>query len=82
MAALTAESTHRSSRRVALAHRRPARRRAYHLHRWWGIPGILLGALLYSLPAQRYRSALISMVVHSAQSVVLIAMVLPVVKQG
>jgi membrane protease YdiL (CAAX protease family) len=55
---------------------------AYHVHRWWGLPGILLNVFLYSWPAKRYRSALVSIAVHSLQSVVLVVLVLPVVLQG
>ncbi len=55
---------------------------AYHVHRWWGIPGILLDTFLYSGPSKRYRSALVGMAVHSAQSVVLVALVLAVVLEG
>ncbi len=55
---------------------------AYHVHRWWGLPGILLNVFLYSWPAKRYRSALVSIAVHSIQSVVLVVLVLPVVLQG
>ena len=51
----------------------------YHLHRWWALPGILLGTLVYCLRAKRHRSALVPIAVHSAQSVVL---VLPLVLQG
>jgi membrane protease YdiL (CAAX protease family) len=55
---------------------------AYHVHRWWGLPGILLNVFLYSWPAKRYRSALVSIAVHSTQSVVLVILVLPVVLRG
>ena len=55
---------------------------AYHLHRWWAIPGLLVGTLTYACPAKRYRSALVSIVVHSAQSVVMIVLVLPLVLRG
>jgi len=55
---------------------------AYHVHRWWGLPGILLNVFLYSWPAKHYRSALVSIAVHSIQSVVLIVLVLPVVLQS
>jgi membrane protease YdiL (CAAX protease family) len=55
---------------------------AYHLHRWWAIPGLLFGALTYAWPAKRYRSALVSIAVHSAQSVVMIVLVLPLVLRG
>jgi membrane protease YdiL (CAAX protease family) len=55
---------------------------AYHVHRWWGLPGILLGTLLYAGPSKRYRSALVGIAVHSVQSVVLVVMVLPLVLRG
>jgi membrane protease YdiL (CAAX protease family) len=54
----------------------------YHLHRWWAIPGLLLGTLTYAWPAKRYRSALVSIAVHSVQSVVLVVLVLPLVLGG
>jgi hypothetical protein len=38
--------------------------------------------LAYAWPAKRYRSALVSIVVHSAQSVVMIVLVLPLVLRG
>jgi len=40
-----------------------------------------VGTLTYSLPAKRYRSALVSIAVHSAQSVLLVALVLRLVLQ-
>ena len=55
---------------------------AYHLHRWWAIPGLLLGTLTYAWPAKRYRSTLVSIAVHSVQSVVLVVLVLPLVLGG
>jgi membrane protease YdiL (CAAX protease family) len=55
---------------------------AYHLHRWWAIPGLLVGTLAYAWPAKRYRSTLVSIAVHSAQSVVMIVLVLPLVLRG
>ncbi len=43
---------------------------AYHLHQPWGIPGgILVGALLFALPARYFRSTWMAIVVHSGQSV-------------
>jgi membrane protease YdiL (CAAX protease family) len=54
----------------------------YHLHRWWAIPGLLFGTLTYAWPAKRYRSALVGIAVHSAQSVVMIVLVLPLVLRG
>jgi membrane protease YdiL (CAAX protease family) len=55
---------------------------AYHLHRWWAIPGLLFGTLTYAWPAKRYRSTLVSIAVHSVQSIVMIVLVLPLVLRG
>ena len=54
----------------------------YHVHMWWGIPGILLDALTLALPSRYYRSALVGIAVHSAQTVFICALVLPVVLAG
>jgi membrane protease YdiL (CAAX protease family) len=52
----------------------------YHLHVPWLIPKTLLDSLLLADPSKRYRSALIGIVVHSAQSlyfsILVIALVL------
>ncbi len=42
---------------------------AYHLHVPWMMPVILLDAFALAWPAKRYRSAWVSIAVHSAQSV-------------
>lgn len=55
---------------------------AYHLHMPWSMPVILVDTLAISYPSRRYRSALIGIAVHSAQSVVIIALVLALVLQG
>jgi membrane protease YdiL (CAAX protease family) len=53
---------------------------AYHLHVPWSIPGTLLAdTFLVAYPARRYRSALIGIAVHSAQSVVLAVLLLTIV---
>jgi uncharacterized protein len=52
---------------------------AYHLHVPWSIPANTLDTFLLSLPASRYRSALISIVVHSAQTVVFTVLLLVLV---
>jgi membrane protease YdiL (CAAX protease family) len=53
---------------------------AYHLHLPWSIPANTLDAFFISLPASRYRSALIGICVHSVQTLffagLLIALVL------
>jgi membrane protease YdiL (CAAX protease family) len=51
----------------------------YHVHVPWVIPAALLDTFIISYPSKRYRSALIGIVVHSAQSVVLFALVLSLV---
>ncbi len=55
---------------------------AYHVHMPWVIPAALLDTFIISYPAKRYRSALIGIAVHSAQSVVVLALVLSLVLKG
>jgi hypothetical protein len=50
-----------------------------HLHMPWSIPTALLDTLILSCRTKRYRSAWIGIAVHSAQSVVLAAIVLTLV---
>jgi uncharacterized protein len=53
---------------------------AYHLHQPWGILGSIgTGALLYALPARRFRSTWMSVIVHSAQSVYFLFLILGLV---
>jgi uncharacterized protein len=40
----------------------------YHLHQPWSIPGAAYDMFILSYPAKRYRSAVISIVVHSTQT--------------
>jgi uncharacterized protein len=49
----------------------------YHLHMPWAIPTALVDTLAISFAARRYRSALIGIIVHSAQTVVILAIALP-----
>jgi membrane protease YdiL (CAAX protease family) len=51
----------------------------YHLHMPWAIPVALVDTIAIALPSRRYRSALIGIIVHSAQSVVVLAGALSVV---
>lgn len=51
----------------------------YHLHVPWVIPQALLDALIVAYPSKRYRSALIGIVVHSAQAVFFIVLTTAVV---
>jgi uncharacterized protein len=54
----------------------------YHLHTPWVIPTTLLDTFILSYPSKRYRSALIGIAVHSAQSIVVLGLVLALVLKG
>ena len=54
----------------------------YHLHVPWVIPATVLDSFILSYPAKRYRSALIGIAVHSAQSVFFAVVVLSLVLKG
>ena len=52
----------------------------YHLHQPWGILGSIgTGALLYALPAKHFRSTWMACIVHSAQSVYFLFLMLGLV---
>jgi len=51
----------------------------YHLHEPWVIPSALADAFILALPARRRRSALLSIVVHSAQTVFFLVIMLGLV---
>ncbi len=51
----------------------------YHLHVPWVIPQALLDTFILAYPSKRYRSALIGIIVHSAQSIFFIALTVAVV---
>jgi membrane protease YdiL (CAAX protease family) len=51
----------------------------YHLHMPWAIPTVLIDTFALSYPSRRYRSALIGIAVHSAQSVVVLLLTLSLV---
>jgi membrane protease YdiL (CAAX protease family) len=52
----------------------------YHLHQPWGILGSIgTGALFYALPAKHFRSTWMSIIVHSAQSVYFLFLILGLV---
>jgi membrane protease YdiL (CAAX protease family) len=55
---------------------------AYHLHMPWAIPTTLLDTFILAYPSKRYRSALIGIAVHSAQSIVLLGIVFSLVLKG
>jgi hypothetical protein len=52
----------------------------YHLHQPWGILGSIgTGVLLYALPAKRFRSTWLSIIVHSGQTVYFLVLILGLV---
>ena len=51
----------------------------YHLHMPWAIPATLVDTVAIAYPCRRYRSAVIGIIVHSAQTVVVLAATLSVV---
>lgn len=51
----------------------------YHLHTPWSIPANTLDTIFISLPASRYRSALIGIFVHSVQTVMFTVLLLVLV---
>jgi membrane protease YdiL (CAAX protease family) len=52
---------------------------AYHLHVPWVIPQTLLDSVILAYPSRRYRSALVGIAVHSAQSLVFASLTLALV---
>jgi membrane protease YdiL (CAAX protease family) len=54
----------------------------YHLHTPWVIPTTLLDTFILSYPSKRYRSALIGIAVHSAQSILVLGLVFALVLKG
>jgi membrane protease YdiL (CAAX protease family) len=51
----------------------------YHLHEPWFFLGYLDGIILFALPARRFRSTWMSIIVHSVQLVIFFPMILAVV---
>jgi hypothetical protein len=53
---------------------------AYHFHQPWAIWGsVVAGAFLYAWPAKHFRSSWMGVIVHSAQSVYFILVILALV---
>jgi membrane protease YdiL (CAAX protease family) len=52
---------------------------AYHLHTPWMIPANLIDTFALSYPSRRYRSALMGIAVHSAQTVLILGLTLSLV---
>lgn len=55
---------------------------AYHVHKFWLGPGLLISCLCYSLPAQMFRSNWLAVLIHGLEGVVLIAVVVTVIVGG
>jgi uncharacterized protein len=51
----------------------------YHLHQPWSIPTALVDIIVLAYPSRRFQSAWMGIIVHSAQSVVILAVVLGLV---
>ncbi|MEH1127351.1 CPBP family intramembrane glutamic endopeptidase [Micromonospora sp. CPCC 206061] len=51
----------------------------YHVHMPWSIPGAVIAGLLFAYPTRRFRSAWMGIAIHSAQSVVVVAVVMALV---
>ena len=51
----------------------------YHLHIPWAIPSSLVSGALFAYPSRRFESAWMGIIVHSAQSVVILVVVLSLV---
>jgi membrane protease YdiL (CAAX protease family) len=52
----------------------------YHLHQPWGIlTSIIGGVFLFALPAKRFRSTWMAVIVHSGQSVFFLFLILGLV---
>ncbi len=54
---------------------------AYHVHKFWLMPGLVISCLCYALPAQAFRSNWLAVVIHGVEGLVLIAAVLVVILQ-
>jgi len=54
---------------------------AYHVHKVWIMPGLLVSCLCYSLPAQLFRSTWLAVLIHAVEGVALIVAVLAVILQ-
>ncbi|MCW6009357.1 CPBP family intramembrane metalloprotease [Micromonospora sp. CPCC 205371] len=47
----------------------------YHVHMPWSIPGAVIAGLLFAYPTRRFQSAWMGIAIHSAQSVLVVAVV-------
>jgi hypothetical protein len=51
----------------------------YHLHKPWQLPSVIAGNLTYSWPARRFRSNWMSIIVHGAEGLPVLTLVLAVI---
>lgn len=52
---------------------------AYHVHKFWLMPGLVISCLCYSLPAQAFRSNWLAILIHGLEGVALLVAVAVVV---
>jgi membrane protease YdiL (CAAX protease family) len=52
---------------------------AYHVHKFWNLPGLVVSCLAYALPAQAFRSNWLAILIHGLEGLVLIVAVLAVI---
>lgn len=52
---------------------------AYHVHKFWLMPGLVISCLCYSLPAQLFRSNWLAILIHGLEAVALLVVVAMVV---
>jgi hypothetical protein len=51
----------------------------YHLHKPWALPSVIVSNLAYSWPARRFRSNWMAVIVHGAEGIPTLVMVLAVI---
>lgn len=51
----------------------------YHLHKPWALPSIILTNMMYSLPARRFRSNWMAVIVHGVEGLPVLVIVLAVI---
>jgi membrane protease YdiL (CAAX protease family) len=51
----------------------------YHLHKPWALPSIILSNLTYCWPARRFRSSWMAIIVHGAEGIPVLVIVLAVI---
>ena len=55
---------------------------AYHVHKFWVLPGLLPGCFCYSLPAQAFRSNWLAVIIHGVEGLFLLWVITSVILHG